>query len=207
MVLSSEEGMAALPKIVAICGAKRAGKDSIARVLQEVYGYEHLQISRRLKDVCQVLFGFTADQLESDSKETVDPRWGVSPRRVMQYIGTEVFQYGIHESSGLPEMNAFVTPREFWIKATLDYVDRENCVKKYVITDLRFLHEERLLKERRAFIVKVVRDVKSNTQVDMHVSEREHLAIKEDALVINDGSLVDLRAKLMVPEFFRQGTV
>ena len=204
--------MAALPKIVAICGAKRAGKDSIARVLQEAHGYEHLQISRRLKDACQLLFGFTSDQLESDIKETVDPRWGVSPRRVMQYLGTEVFQYGIHCPSGLPEMNVHVTPREFWIKATLDFIDREsqknnskNC--KYVITDLRFLHEERLLKERGAFSVKVVRDAKSNAQADMHVSEREYLAIKEDALVINDGSLVDLRAKLMVPEFFRQGTV
>jgi hypothetical protein len=196
-----------LPRIVAICGAKRAGKDSIARVLQEEYGYEHLQISRRLKEACQVLFGFTADQLESDAKETADPRWGVSPRRVMQYLGTEVFQYGIHEPSGLPELNAHVTPREFWIKATLDFVDRNGTDRKYVITDLRFLHEERLLKERGAFIVKVVREANPCARTDMHVSEREYLAIKEHVLVINDGSLVDLRSKLMVPDFFRQGRV
>jgi hypothetical protein len=194
-----------LPRIVAICGAKRAGKDSIARVLQEAYGYEHLQISRRLKDACQVLFGFTADQLESDAKETADPRWGVSPRRVMQFLGTEVFQYGIHEPSGLPELNAHVTPREFWIKATLDFVDRNGTGRKYVITDLRFLHEERLLKERGAFIVKVVRHTHAthNASADMHVSEREYLAIKEHALIINDGSLDDLRAKLLVPGLFR----
>ena len=39
------------------------------------------------------LFGFTMKQMTDRTlKETVDPRWGVSPRTFMQKVGTEMFR-------------------------------------------------------------------------------------------------------------------
>lgn len=182
----------AMPRIIAICGAKRAGKDSIATLLQEMYGYEHLKISARLKEVTRLLFDFTADQVESETKDMIDPRWGTTPRRLMQFLGTEVMQYHIKEV--LPGQE-----RSFWIKSVIREIESTN--KKYVISDLRFLHEATLLRSHGACILKVQRKF-TGRPLDTHISELEYLDIKEDVSIYNSGSMLHLRNQVMDPLLF-----
>lgn len=184
-----------LPRIIAVCGLKRAGKDTVARILNETFGYEHLQISKPLKDACKLLFGFSNEQLETDEKEYVDPRWNVSPRRVMQFIGTEVFQYAIHRD--LPDI--CISPKEFWIRSVIDIIDH-NPNKRYVISDLRFLHEEKLLKQRDVYIIKIIRTSYNESNmdnVDDHISEKEYHNILPDMIITNAGSIADLRNNII----------
>ena len=87
-----------LPRIVAICGPKGAGKDALADHLVSVYGYEKIKFADVLKDAVGILFGFTREQMDDgDLKEVVDIRWGVTPRKVLQFFGTEVMQYKLQE--------------------------------------------------------------------------------------------------------------
>jgi hypothetical protein len=166
-----------LPRIIAICGAKRSGKDTVARMICELeHEYVHVKFSSALKDVCKVLFGFTDDQLELDLKEDIDPRWGVSPRQMMQYLGTEVMQHEL--PSAFPQMSL---GRTFWIKRTMDAMSPD---KKYVISDLRFLHEESLLRDHGAYIIKVDRGGAGVT--DNHSSEQEFKDIHEDVFIENN---------------------
>ena len=123
-----------LPKMIILSGSRRVGKDYLAEYLEKEHGYIHIKISRKLKEICKLLFAFSNEQIETDSKDVVDLRIGVSPRRCMQFIGTEFFQDGIN--------NLLIgIGKTFWINSLLEEVDFMASEKRYVISDLRFLHE------------------------------------------------------------------
>jgi hypothetical protein len=166
-----------LPQIIALCGAKRAGKDTLANMISCKYGYQHIKISHKLKQVCKILFNFTDEQLECDSKENVDKYWKISPRQAMQFIGTDIMQFQIQKI--MPHVD-----RGFWIKTVLNEIDA-NPTSRYVISDLRFHHEVDELKKRNAIIIKIERPSMENN--DMHISEREYINIVPDIVVKNLG--------------------
>lgn len=186
-----------LPRIVAICGPKRSGKDTIATFLAETHGYEHIKISKKLKDMCKCLFDFSDDQLETDSKEVVDQRWGITPRHAMQFLGTEIMQYKINDL--MPSIG-----RSFWIKSVIEDI-RTHKDKKYVISDLRFLHEEALLRDENAFIIKVIRPSRHalmGNMKDNHVSEKEFMEIREHIQIVNCYKSLDEFRRMMLDSNF-----
>ena len=170
-------------KIIAICGLKRSGKDTLANIISDHYTYEHVKISKKLKETCKLLFNFTDDQMEKDFKEEIDPRWGVSPRKCMQYFGTEMMQYQIQ--------NLLNIGKKFWINSLLNEIDvNEVNNKKYVISDLRFLHEYEEIKKRNGIIICVNRvltdkGVDKSTE-DLHISEQEYKKFDYDLIIKND---------------------
>jgi dephospho-CoA kinase len=170
------------PKIIAICGLKRSGKDTIADVLTQRYGYEKVKIATPLKDALKTLFQFTDAQVEGAEKDVVDPRWGVEPRLLMQFIGTEVMQFKLQEV--LPDVG-----RTFWIKRLIDEHIKNND-KHIVIPDMRFKHEYNLLSQHGAVFWRVERFQNENTEV--HSSEREYLEIPVDEVFMNTGSKIDI---------------
>ena len=176
-----------LPSIIAICGYKRSGKDTIAEYLTKNYKYNHYKITDKLREIVQILFNFNDNDYEIN-KEKIDNRWNITPRKMMQFIGTEVFQYKIQEL--LPDIG-----RDFWIKSLLSDKLLDNIKKnnhKIVISDLRFIHEyENLKKLNIPFIViKVTNNRIKN--IDNHVSETEHLKIPINYEIKNNDSLEEL---------------
>lgn len=68
----------------------RVGKDEVARVLRDDLGFRTYSFALPLKQVSQVLFGLTEDQMWNDKmKNVVIDSWGLSPRTIFQRIGTE----------------------------------------------------------------------------------------------------------------------
>lgn len=185
--------MAKMFRVVGVCGRRRSGKDTIAGILNDLYGYDNVKISNDLKDALKVLFGFDHEQIEGSLKDVVDERWGVSPRQAMQFIGTEVMQYKITEL--LPEMG-----RKFWIKGFINKHIAGGRLgdKLLVITDIRFLHEYEELKKHLhddLLMLRVERDLPSS-QVDEHCSEQEFLRIPINNTIVNNGSKEELRNHL-----------
>lgn len=174
------------PRIVALCGGRRCGKDTVAGFLA-THGYLNLKISQKLKDACGVLFGFTAEQLEGDAKDAVDPRWGVTPRALMQFLGTEVMQQQVQ--AVLPRVG-----RAFWIDAVVDRILAADPAQRFVVSDVRFVHEAVRLRGLGALVVRVARDPPRGGEgaVDQHASEREHLHIRADLVLHNNATLRDL---------------
>lgn len=167
--------------IIAICGAKRSGKDTLATLIANKWGYKHVKIASKLKEVCRILFNFTDNELETDVKDSMNDKWGISPRKAMQFIGTEVMQYKIQEL--LPNIS-----RSFWINSLIDSLDI-NGKNKYVISDLRFLHEYQELKKRGAIIIRI--DDHKNANLDSHISEKEYLTIPTDIIIDNSEKNMD----------------
>lgn len=177
------QSLQSLPKIIAICGLKRSGKDTIADYLCQHFGYTKIRIANPLKQGLKVMFGFTDDQLETDLKDVVDERWGIEPRKIMQFIGTEVMQYKINEV--MPSIG-----RTFWIKSLIEeHINKEDAKDKlFVIPDLRFKHEYELLSQYNAVFWRVERIREGNVMLpcnEAHLSEKEYLDIPVSRVLKN----------------------
>ena len=180
--------------IIAICGFKRSGKDTLADHLVAKHGFKKASIATPLKQACKQLFALSDEQVDGDEKDICDVRWGVSPRQILQYFGTEMMQIAIQPL--LPGIR-----RGFWVKRLIHEILNDAANDKWVIPDLRFLHEIDMLKDAfpNITVINVKRPGK-NGVLDMHVSETEHEKIMTDATFNNHGSVCDLQS--MFDEFY-----
>lgn len=79
-------------KLIGFAGPKGVGKTTTARLLKDHFmpDLEVIAFASPMKECLQQLFKFSDDQLYTlEGKEAVDPRYGVSPREIMQRFGTE----------------------------------------------------------------------------------------------------------------------
>jgi len=184
-----------MPKIIAICGAKRSGKDVLADYLVKKYNYERLAFADPLKLVVKKLFNFDDDQVGigedegADKKDIIDERWGITPRAALQFFGTEVMQEKIQEL--LPNIK-----RNFFANTLKNHIENAEEGKKFVISDLRFIHEYDMLANisnighKDKMIIRVIRPSKHRTkEQEPHISEVEYTNIPYDIIMINNGSI------------------
>lgn len=179
-----------MKRIIAICGAKRSGKDVLANHIINKYGYTRLSFAEPLKELVKLLFNFSDEQVglidgDNDEKDTIDERWGISPRKALQFIGTEVLQHKIQEL--LPNIG-----RDYFANILLSKIEND---KTYVISDLRFIHEYEKIKHLDIDIIKVIRpsitSEEGEQNGEQHLSEVENQFIPCDKKIINDGTLED----------------
>lgn len=175
--------------VVAICGRRRSGKDVVAAHLESKYGYAHCKVADKLKEMCKCVFGFTDEELENDSKDNKSERWGVSPREVMQFMGTEVMQFKIQEL--MPWVG-----RNFWIDTLMKDVLPRHA--KVVISDVRFVHEIQRLRDQcdNVLVIKLVRGERSVSEVDMHVSETGCDDLVADHTIDNNSTIHELLSRV-----------
>jgi len=176
-----------LPRIIAIVGQRRSGKDTLAEHLVNHYQYKNIKLAHHLKQVCKTLFNLTDDEVEGDKKDEVHPEWNIKPRQLLQFIGTEIMQFEIGKI--LPNQN-----RCFWVRRMCDDINRQPD-QRFVISDVRFIHEIEYLRSKflsELMILRVERDIKLVADVDSHVSECEHQLINVDHVIQNNGTIDEL---------------
>lgn len=163
--------------LIGLTGAKFSGKSSVARELAAKHGFLELSFATPLKQVCNLLFGFSDEQLEDhELKEAVDPRWGFSPRYAMQRLGTNA----IRENFG----------KDFWIKRLAHQLPAQGNV---VITDVRFDNEAEFVRSNHGYVVKIAR---SGLAQDDHLSESGIDPSLVSCTVLNDSSVEDLAQRV-----------
>ena len=104
----SDEGIVVL---IGLTGKKRSGKDTVADYLKDEVGFFKYALADPMKKACEEIFYMDESQLWGDRKEEIDPRYGVTPREIMQVFATELFQFDIYKK--IP--NLTVPPRMLWI--------------------------------------------------------------------------------------------
>jgi dephospho-CoA kinase len=174
-------------RIIAITGLKCSGKDAAADYLGKNFGYKNVKIAGNLKQIIKLMFNMTKEHVDGKLKDVVDERWGISPRSAMQFIGTDVMQYKIQEI--MPNIK-----RNFWLQQFLLSIEES---QKYIISDVRFKHEVDEIRKKYGgdvYVLKIVRPSLVNEET--HASETEWVDIKEDGIIMNDGSLEDLYVKI-----------
>lgn len=203
-------------KLIAIVSSKQQGKSSITNFLVKNHDFISYSFANPMKRGLQEMFGFTDEQLwgGEEEKEKIDDRWGISARRMLQIVGTDLFQFDIQnrlklEEQGFKDIGRKIWVHKFklWLKET-ERIHKLNFIEskiaglingeipelRIVIDDCRFIHECNEIKNLGGEIWRVIRPNKEN--IDNHLSETEHNAIKEDKLLINDGSLEELYEKI-----------
>lgn len=174
--------------IIAISGYKGSGKTMAARFIEEKYGYEEYALASPMKAALTVMFGFDHAQLYGDKKEEIDHRFGISPRQMLQTLGTEWGQYDLQDVS---HEFSVVTGRDIWVKRFYYMVWKPG--KNYVISDVRFPHEITALRE-----IDEVRSVLIHGGNDGDKHESEARNILADVVIANTGSAMDLFESLNI---------
>ena len=96
--------------ILGLMGAAGSGKSTAAKYLVERYGAQRFSFADPLKDMVKAAFDLTEAQVRGTQaeKEAIDPRYNVSPRWLLQRIGTE----GCRNTFG----------KNFWTERTLERI-------------------------------------------------------------------------------------
>ena len=173
--------------IIGIVGKKSHGKDTIADMIVGRYDYQKISFADPLKEGCRHIFGLSEEQLYGSAKDLVDDFWMVTPRELLQFLGTELLRNQLYDI--MPHIgNAIWIQR---LEKTL--IDNPNI--NYVIPDIRFQNELDMLRNHSAIIIKVYRSNILNT--DLHISETGVDNITGfDKLVLNDSTIDALYKKV-----------
>lgn len=166
--------------IIGITGHARHGKDSTADIVVKRMGFQKYALAETMKDACRVIFGWDDRYLYGDLKDVVDSVFGVSPRHVLQSLGTEWGQYQLSKYDSFEK----TTGRKLWVNSLLARI-----AGNAVISDVRFPHESDAIRGRGGIIILVRRDYPVDTS---HESERGVDEIRADYTVHNYGTLNDL---------------
>ena len=204
-------------QVVVFVGYKSSGKSTCAKILTSmdakvatpdapvgatdggVGRYREFAFAAGVKDVAHAVFpdtdredweGATPASREWREREY---RYGMTPRKILQLIGTEMFR-------------DMISP-DVWVNRTIDEV-RSHLTMTYasgypggaVIADCRFLNEMRLVRATfgsNATFIFVHRPSISRTDDHKSEAEIEMCRASCDCEIVNDGSVDDLRRELI----------
>lgn len=159
------------PHLIGIAGLSRVGKDTLASFIISNYGGYRYSFADPIRDMLRVL-GIDMDQpYWQTRKEEVIPALGVSPRRMMQTLGTEWGRQLIHE--------------DIWL--TMARQRLASLGPGMVVPDIRFENEAGWIRQQGGIVIHLSRDGEANASKN----GVEHA--DTDLLVKNDGTLEDLQ--------------
>jgi hypothetical protein len=169
--------------IIGISGVAAAGKTTMADHLVSNYQFQKVSFAGSLKKACKEIFNLSDEQLYGTLKETIDPYWGITPRYILQKVGTECMR------------NVF--DKDIWIKS-LGARIANTPNSNYCCDDCRFINELCAIKEWGGKVIKLHRPgAKATGGIEGHSSETELLSFKEWSYVIyNDSTIEDFYRKI-----------
>jgi hypothetical protein len=166
-------------KLIGITGKARSGKDTIAEHLWAEHAFTRIAFADPLKLAAQHIFGLTEAQTwDDDMKEVVIPYWGMSPRQIFQYLGTEAVKGTFGPDT--------------WIKRWAISYNLLKDTDHIVVTDVRTNLEAQAILNLGGVIIEVVRDgVGLEGETAKHSSEFG-LTLGADFIILNNGTLAEL---------------
>ena len=206
-------------KIVGLVGFISSGKGTVGNILVDEFGYKQESWANSLKDAIATIFGWDRELLEGVTNESrvwreqEDEWWSerlkikITPRWVLQYIGTDVLRNNFHN--------------EIWVSSLENRV--RNSDRDIVITDCRFFNEVDAIRNIGGTVIRVRRGsephwwhlgesanlantiikknaIKELAKLKVHASEYSWIGADFDVVIENDGTLDDLKEKVRALE-------
>lgn len=189
--------------IIGICGLISSGKGTVADILVEK-DFIKLSFADALKDGVAAMFGWDRAALEGDTsnsrewREIPDTFWTqemgkeISPRLVLQLVGTECMRNGFFDG--------------IWVSIVKQKL-LQNPNANWVIPDTRFENEIDMIHSIGGKVWRVKRGqdpdwfnaYRENNVVptDVHPSEYKWVRSEFDQVIENEGTLEDLRNQIL----------
>ena len=189
--------------IVGLIGLIGSGKGTVGDMLIEE-GFQHESFATSLKDAAASIFCWDREMLEGKTdesrakREAVDPWWQerlnipeFTPRLALQLLGTDVLRNYFHQ--------------DIWILSLEKRL--ENIKGNVVVTDARFPNEVSMIRRQGGKVVRVKRgedpdwfelaihnpDAMQHAYPGIHASEYMWASVTPDYMILNDGSIDDLK--------------
>lgn len=184
--------------LIGCSGYARSGKDTVAKILEVKYGFQHLAFADTIREALWALDPIVTSEEHSkpgtysllalrdyfdiydldwsNYREKGQPAASAEIRRLLQRLGTEAGRDLLGEN--------------IWINVTL----AKRNSNKAVVTDLRFLNEALAIRGLDGKLIRVSRP--GVLAVNNHYSETALDDFEFDHLIENDGSLEDLKKKV-----------
>lgn len=171
------------PPLIGIAGRARSGKDTVANFIIAAIGGYRYSFADPIRAMLAPLGVDMNDPYWQARKEDVIPALGVSPRRMMQTLGTE---WG----------RQLINP-DLWIIMAHQRLLQNG--PGMVISDVRFENEAAWIRKHGGWIIHVIRP--EAKAVEAHASEDGIEMLDADAQLLNSGTLEELQ--LSVRELLR----
>jgi hypothetical protein len=163
--------------IIGIMGKMGTGKTTVSEILIKEYGFTRIKFSTPLKKMLEVL-GLSPEQLEERDKETpIEWLGGITPRHLMQTLGTDWGRQMIH-----PNLWCILLEK----KILCQFYPGSNLV----CDDLRFYNEVQMLKGFSNTRIWEIQ--RSGIPLSSHLSETSLDDFTPDGVLVNDGTIEDL---------------
>lgn len=189
--------------IIGLAGLIGSGKNTVARHLVEQHGFQQHSWASTVKDCIANIFGWDRQLLEGDTpasrqwRETVDQWWSnrldipkFTPRMAMTMIATDAMRDHFHS--------------DIWVASIENRL--RSIDSNIVISDCRFPNELNSIRRMKGHTVRVVQNPEPNWVImfrsswyqfrqnypDIHPSEYSSVNYEYDAIIKNDGSLIEL---------------
>ena len=166
--------------IIGLTGYAQSGKDTVAKILVENYGFTRIAFADKIREflyetnpMFDSIAGepiFVKAKVDRDGWE--DAKQSPHIRRLLQ-------------NSGVAARKVF--GEDFWVKQALRGISFEG---NYVITDVRFENEADAIKFSGGYIWRIKRS--GVDAVNNHVSEHEMDGYPVDQIFTNNGTIDDL---------------
>lgn len=154
--------------IIGIAGRAGAGKDTVADyIITKLDNHVKMSFANPLKDMLRVGLDLTWDQLYGNKKEIIDPRYGCTPRYIMQTLGTEWGRELIHN--------------DLWVLIATQSKDNRR-----VYADVRFENEAKFIRETGHLIY-----VNRGAVIDMNHASEAGIIVKASDYWINNHRSLD----------------
>lgn len=168
--------------IIGLTGAKRAGKDTVAKHLARLYGFRRVAYADAIKSIMLDLNPFVAENLRlADLVSSIG--WEAAKtypevRRLLQELGVSV---RLH------------THANVWLDVVEDTLGEAALRgRRIVVTDVRFPNEVEQIRRHRGVIVRINRPGLERDAASRHISERALDDLEPDYTLDNSGTLDDL---------------
>jgi dephospho-CoA kinase len=176
--------------IIGLCGPKRVGKDTVAQILREEYGFSSIAFADPLKDAVARIFVLDRAALDDDRKDQPIAHFDdiTTPRHILQFVGTDMFR-SEQFASRFPAIGDNI-----WIRAVDQYFDSART--NVVVTDVRFPNEAQCVRDHDGQIWQITRDLMNDAPADLHASEQQFAQICADVVIDNNGTIDQLRSEI-----------
>lgn len=153
--------------LIGLVGNKGVGKDTVANYVVSKYHFTKVAFATPLKQTCQAIYDLDECYFNDPKlKEELVPHWGLTPRVMMQRIGTDIIRANLGD--------------DFWLKhmtRKLSTITTPNVI----ITDVRFGNEADLVTSLGGVLIRI-QSLDSDTS-DSHVSEQLQSIITDFSLL------------------------
>jgi hypothetical protein len=171
--------------LIGICGKAGSGKDTIGEHLIEEYGFEQIALADPIKRLVKDVFVLDDHTVyDRSAREQELPEWkDWSVRKLLQFIGTELFRENIDPS---------IWVKSLWLRV------KHNPDKNYVVTDVRFPNELQFFVDHGGDDFLSIKSIRAGCDGSVglsgHESEKYDLEAEHD--MYNDGTIEELYSKV-----------